>query len=190
MKMKTLLEHPAEATLFDSTLSQEARLPAVFIPGGVSGRLEHAENLLRHMGLIEDHRHEACQNEHEDGVSSAQRLEAKLDLSMLLIGRILEQSSIPLSVREVRWSIRGARLEQPDTGALAIGVEGVLQIQPYDWLPESLTLPVRVLAQDPGRWLWMSFPSFAPGLNDALERHLFRQHRRQIAQARMATGDR
>jgi len=190
MNMPSMTEHPTEATLFDGILSHQACLPAAFVPGQIPGRPGHAESLLCALALIEDHHHEDGQNEHEEGTSCSQRLEAKLDLNLLLLGRLMEQATIPLPMREVRWSIRGARLQHADTTGLPVGTQGVLQIQPCDWLPERLELPAHILAEDGGQWLWLSFPAFAPGLCDALERHLFRQHRRQIAQARTASGSR
>jgi len=181
--------HPAEASLFDNVLSHEARLPAAFVPGESVGRLSQAEHLLRALALIEDHSRKGRQSASDDESPFEQRLESKLDLNLLLLGRLLECSAASLPARRVRWSIRGARLEYPDVVNLLQGSEGVLQIQPCHWLPESLELPASVLVNVPGQWLWVSFPAFAPGLCDALERHLFRQHRRQIAQSRIVSGE-
>jgi len=188
MTMQSISMHPAEAALFDNLLSHEARLPAAFVPGESAGRLSQAESLLRSLALIEDHSRKGRQSANDDESPFEQRLESKLDLNLLLLGRLLEHVSAPLPTRAVRWSIRGARLESPDVTNLPKGSEGVLQIQPCQWLPESLELPASILADAPGQWLWLSFPAFTPRLSDALERHLFRQHRRQIALARSASG--
>jgi len=188
--MQTNTEHTAENTLFDNLLSYETCLPATFMPGQGLGRLGHAESLLNSLALVEDHRlSEDSQSERDEGSLFSQRLEAKLDLNLLLLGRLLQQARAPLPARKVRWSIRGVRLEQPDTTELTPGIKGILQIQPCDWLPESLELPASVLAIEPGQWLWLCFPTFAPSLNDTLERHLFRQHRRQIAQSRTLSDE-
>jgi len=184
MSMQVDPSHTAEIELFDDVLSHQARLSAAFVPGTSPDRLAHAEHLLRTVALIEDHRSEDSQNERIEDAPFGQRLEAKLDLGLLMLGRLLEYASPPLRARDVRWSILGARLQQPDAASLPPGSEGVLQIQPCDWLPESLELPASILATDSGHWVWLSFPVFSPGLRDALERHLFRQHRRQIAQTR------
>ena len=62
------------------------------------------------------------------------------------------------------------------------GTAGQFRIQPCDWLPEALVLPARVAAADAGsRTLWLHFDPLTPGLTQALERHLFRVHRREIA---------
>ncbi|WP_267119406.1 PilZ domain-containing protein, partial [Xanthomonas sacchari] len=62
-------------------------------------------------------------------------------------------------------------------------------LQPSDWLPDHLELPVRVLAEAATAGvvqLWLRFETQPPGLEEALERHLFRLHRRQIADSRRA----
>jgi len=180
--------HPpdsADAALFAHTLNCQAQLPADFRVDAGPGRTEHAQSLLRAVTMIEDmglNEH----HEHEELLPFNLRMEAKLDLNLLLLGRVLEQTLPALPVRSVRWSIRGARLGRlDDDGATpASGSEGILQIQLCHWLPEPLELPARVLAADAG-YLWLRFPELTAALHDALERHLFRQHRRQIAQARM-----
>jgi len=175
----------AEAALFAHCLSFEAHLPADFIAGDGPGRLTQAQSLLRALALVEDMGIDDAPGEHDDTPTSSQRMEAKLDLSLLLLGRVLEQTRPTLPMRRVRWSLRGVRLHEANTPPLPIGAGGVLHIQPCDWLPEPLELPAQVLATNAERQLWLRFPEFPFALRDALERHLFRQHRRQIAQARL-----
>jgi len=182
----------AEVALFDHVLSCEADLPADFSPGAGRGRPAHAQALLRAVAMIEDMGAHERQHEHDELPPFNQRMEAKLDLNLLLLGRVLEQTTPFLPVRHVRWSLRGARLQWlEDEARLAmVETEGTLRIQLCDWLPEPLQLPARVLAADSAH-IWLHFPAFAPALSDALERHLFRQHRRQIARVRgvSASGD-
>ena len=71
--------------------------------------------------------------------------------------------------------------------AAAPGTTGLFRIQPSDWLPESLELPATVLASvtdGAGPQLWLRFGPLTPALESALERHLFRVHRRAIAESR------
>jgi len=184
----TRILHSAEAVLFDNILSYESCIPALFMPGAGEGRPDHAQSLLHSLALIEERGFEDGQNERDEQPAFRQRVEAKLDLNLLLLGRLLEQALTPPGARVVRWSIRGARIEDPEAADALIGSAGILQIQPCDWLPESLELPASVFAVEPGHWTWMRFPTFAPSLHDALERHLFRLHRRQIALSRKADG--
>jgi len=172
----------AEVALFDHVLSCEADLPADFSPGAGRGRLAHAQALLRAVAMIEDMGAHERPHEHDELPPFNQRMEAKLDLALLLLGRTLEQTRPALPTRRVRWSLHGARLQHPE-GPLPSGTEGVLQIQPCDWLPEPLELPACILTAD-HEHLWLRFPPFSSALTDALECHLFRQHRRQIARVR------
>jgi len=186
-----LSEHSAERALFDNTLSYAARLPVAFVPGAGAGRLEHAQSLLHSLGMIEDHRCQDSQNGRDEDASFGQRLEAKIDLNLLLLGHLLEQVVAPLPVRSTRWSIRGIRVQQADGGHPPAGTGGVVQIRLCECFPEVLELPVSVVASDADQgWVWLSFPAFAQGLHEALERHLFRLHRRQLAQARTTLDSR
>ncbi|WP_028917077.1 PilZ domain-containing protein [Pseudoxanthomonas sp. J35] len=180
----------AEAELFAEALSCELVLPADFRAGADAGRQAEAEALLRGLARIEDLRSEDGGEERGEAHLQLQHMDAKLDLALVLLGRLLSQSAPALPACPLRWSARGLRLQlgQPDDGALpAAGTAGVLRLQPADWLPDRLELPATVLAVAPtpgGAWLWLRFPPLKPGLEDALERHLFRMHRRQIADER------
>ncbi|MCC7635293.1 PilZ domain-containing protein [Stenotrophomonas rhizophila] len=183
------IHHPAESELFDETLSCELALPAEFRLGSAVIRPGSAEMLLRSVALVEDSRGE---DHDERGESSAQlqRLEAKLDLTMVLLGRLVRQSAQDLDLRPLRWSRRGIRLEQGLRTGAATGSLGLIRLQPCEWLPDHIDLPVAVLAEAAtgagAHFLWLRFEPMSDALEMALERHLFRLHRRQIAQARLA----
>ncbi|MDV3468778.1 PilZ domain-containing protein [Stenotrophomonas sp. C3(2023)] len=182
-----LIHHPAEAELFDETLSCDLALPAAFIRGSSVTRSSAAEQLLRTIALVEEGR----SDEHDErGESSLalQRLDAKLDLTLMLLGRLLRQQGDPLPLRPLRWSRRGIRLELGPRSGASAGTAGVARLQPSDWLPDHADLPVVVLAEAAngagGHYLWLRFEELGEGLEMAMERHLFRVHRRQIADAR------
>ena len=62
------------------------------------------------------------------------------------------------------------------------------RLQPCDWLPDHIDLPVVIVAEAANgagaHYLWLRFEGLSDALEMALERHLFRLHRRQIAEAR------
>ena len=65
-----------------------------------------------------------------------------------------------------------------------------LLVQPIAWVPQRLELPVRLLAQqreglNQAR-VWLRFEPQPASLETALEKHLFRLHRRQLAQRKPA----
>ncbi|PPU76134.1 hypothetical protein XcuCFBP2542_11600 [Xanthomonas cucurbitae] len=175
----------AEAELFSDTLSCQLRLPAGFRAGGDAGAHSAAETLLRSLAQVEDLRSEELGEDRGELPLLVQRMDAKLDLMLALIGRLVRQGNSGLIQNMVHWSVRGIRLNCAT--AHAAGTEGVVCLQPSDWLPELVQLPAQVVASaSDGHddWLWLRFAPLAPGLLDALERHLFRLHRREVAEAR------
>lgn len=182
------IHHPAESELFDETLSCELALPAEFRIGSAVIRPGTAEILLRSVALVEDARGDDGHDDRSDATLQVQRLEAKLDLVMVLLGRLVRQSSQDLPLRPLRWSRRGIRLEQGARSGAAPGSMGVIRLQPCDWLPDHIDLPVVIVAEaangSGAHYLWLRFEGLSDALEMALERHLFRLHRRQIAEAR------
>lgn len=181
------IHHPAESELFDETLSCDLALPAEFRLGSAVIRPGSAETLLRSVALVEDARVDDGHDERGDS-AQLQRLEAKLDLTMVLLGRLVRQSSQELDLRPLRWSRRGIRLELGTRTGAATGSLGVIRLQPCDWLPDHIDLPVSIQAEAASGagscFLWLRFQPMSEALEMALERHLFRLHRRQVAESR------
>ncbi|OEY99271.1 MULTISPECIES: PilZ domain-containing protein [Stenotrophomonas] len=181
------IHHPAESELFDETLSCDLALPAEFRLGSAVIRPGSAETLLRSVALVEDARVDDGHDERGDS-AQLQRLEAKLDLTMVLLGRLVRQSSQELDLRPLRWSRRGIRLELGTRTGAPTGSLGVIRLQPCDWLPDHIDLPVSILAEAASGagscFLWLRFQPMSEALEMALERHLFRLHRRQVAESR------
>lgn len=179
----------AHVQLFDAALACEEQLVAAFIPGAVDGEraaraFAQAETLLRALANAEEARVEDS-DERGSTDLALQRMEAKLDLLTGLIGALLRRDSPAMPARAICWSRLGIRLAS-DT-ASATGERGLLRLQPADWLPEFLEIPVTVIASetsDTGSRLWLRFDPLPAALESALDRHLFRAHRRQIADAR------
>jgi hypothetical protein len=182
------IHHPAESELFDETLSCELALPAEFRIGSAVIRPGTAETLLRSVALVEDARGDEGHDDRSDATLQVQRLEAKLDLVMVLLGRLVRQTTQDLPLRPLRWSRRGIRLEQGTRSGATPGSMGVIRLQPCDWLPDHIDLPVVIVAEaangSGAHYLWLRFEGLSDALEMALERHLFRLHRRQIAEAR------
>lgn len=182
----------ADAVLFGEALTCEERRPAGFAPGPHAPTELQAESLraeafLQALALVEDSRGEEPEERGTTGLA-LQRIEARLDLLTTLVGSLLRGHDHD-PVRPLRWSALGASLQVADTD-VAGGATGWLRVQPSDWLPQVLRLPVEVLASEAdagGTRLWLRFVSLGAGLSAALERHLFRVHRREVAGRRRAT---
>jgi hypothetical protein len=78
-------------------------------------------------------------------------------------------------------------LELDDSALPSPGDAVTLRLQPSDTLPEALLLPAHVLAVDAGDGAsraWLRFDPLPAPLEAVLERHLFRLHRRAVAERR------
>jgi hypothetical protein len=183
-----VVHHPAEAELFDDTLSCDVSLPAEFALGSTGVRVGAAEHLLRSIALVEDSRGAEDNEERSEGNLQIQRLEARLDLALVLLGRLMRQHTPALPLRPLRWSKRGLRLELGQRSGGTVGSQGIVRLQPSDWLPDVIELPVALIAEvannNGGHYVWLQVQTPGDALEMALERHLFRLHRRQIAATR------
>jgi len=160
--------------LFADAVAVELPLRLAVLDGPLPvGAIEQAEQLLQWIAAVEDRRGD----EGEGATTPAlRRIETKLDVLLHLIAQALpEPEALPL--QPVRLGPRGLRIE-----AVAAGREpAVLHWQPSDALPVGLKLPLRRLDNE-GR-LW-AFDALGPALEEALERQVFRLHRRWRAQQR------
>ena len=174
----------ADDALFADTLCCSLSLPLQLV-ASVPQSHNGAEMRLRAIATVEDGRGE----ETEDRGENAQllyRLEAKLDLVMALCASLVAERSHGLQPMAVHWSARGMRVQLPASQALPQPLAGI-NLQAADWLPDPVQLPVQLLAEQvdgASRQLWLGFTPLGDGLQAVLERHLFRLHRREVAQSR------
>lgn len=183
----------AEQTLFGQALVCRDELACTLTPGpdGAADIQRHqamAERLLRSTTTAETTALEDPEHTPQDAALA--RVEAKLDLALELLGRMLAAEQPQSPPRAVRWSRLGAQIAV--TQMRPVGSKHLLSLQLPTGLNLPLRLPVEVLASAPRaddqHDLWLAFPADACGLESALERFLFRQHRRQIAASRRSTG--
>lgn len=187
----------ARDLLFGDVLACEELRPAAFDPGipdaaRLQAHFARGEALLRALAVVEDSARHEDSDQHDD--SALHRIEAKLDLLTSLVATLAgTHGSDPL--RALKWSARGACLAVD--APLTVGTPGLFRVQPADWLPSPLVLPATVIAcalpaadtpaspeAAPRPDAWLRFDTLPPVLEAALERHLFRQHRRAVAESR------
>ena len=105
-----------------------------------------------------------------------ERLEAKLDLALHLLARVLEPGpaaealAVPLSPDGAEW---------PDAAPPASGAGLVLELRPSDRLALTLKLPAVALEPLPGR-ARVRFENLPEELGDAWYQFVFRRHRQAI----------
>jgi hypothetical protein len=160
-------------------LAFDARPPD---PHALRSHAANGEALLHALAIVEDGLRAEEPESPSDG--TLHRLEAKLDLLTALVAAVVPTPH-DLAPRPLRWSARGARLVLD--APLETGSTGTLRVQPVDWLPSTLALPAQVLACHSvagGHEVWLRFVPLPAPLEAALERHLFRVHRRAVAETR------
>ena len=182
-----LVEHPAEHALFDGALTCDVVLPARFDAGRRAVMQAPSEALLKGLAVAEDVRGDDPE-ERKEATPSQQRIEAKLDLVLSLLGRLARRHEEALPVTALRWSHRGVRLDTASPLACSIDTPGIVTVQPATWLSDQIELPATVMDHVEGSQgvfhLWLQFEALNAGLAEAMDRHLFRLHRRQVAEAR------
>lgn len=169
--------HGTAVTLRERGISKDQALMAARV----------AEALLLDIAMVEDNQPEEKSEEHHPGDHVQQRLEAKIDLLLGLVGRLLDRGrNVESRYRILRISHRGACLVLP--GTWTAEDTALLCIPAATWLPEPLELPVRILAteraDDDENRLWLLFEPMGDTLAESMERYLFRVHRRAIAEER------
>lgn len=180
----------AEALLFGEAMTSELNmlvsLRAIHEPLDTAAMTSAAQLLLQRVALVEDSQaDDPASDEHAPDDIALQRIEAKLDLLTCMVGQLLVGKREAL-LGSLRWSYMGLCVSV--RGAWAENDVGVVSLPVANWFPQHLELPVRVLAVKPGdngeQKLWLVFEPQTNALAEALRRHLFRLHRRAIAEER------
>lgn len=179
-------DEPADQRLFGDSLDCTLELPVTVEPSPAPGRQAQAVTLLHGLAQIEDLRKEEGGEEHGDLPLLAQRMDAKLDLILALVGRLAQRAD-GLPERALRWSRDGLRVDLDSAAGLDPDTRVLIRLQPADWLPDHLELPATVIARRQAgaqTRVWLAFVELRADLVEALDRHLFRLHRRQVAEQR------
>ena len=187
-----MIETPAasESRLFGDALTCTLTVPVVLraLPddAAAAAAAHAAEELLRNISHVEDNQPEDKPEEHGARELALQRMEAKVDLLLGVVSQLLCRDREIGPPRALRWSPVGVGVVLP--GDWQAGDTALLCMPAAAWLPQNLELPVRVLATEPagsaGRRLWLAVEPLGAPLAEAIKRHLFRLHRRAIAEER------
>ncbi len=106
------------------------------------------------------------------------RIDAKIELLMALVSRLVDQRKllpsrhlISLSSSSLQWSGQGIAAQPAERGLFSVFLHPAVAV--------PVTLPVEIVANGQARIRGLSSP-----VQNSLEKYLFRQHRRSIAGAR------
>ncbi len=174
-----------------SLLAWEDVLPVAFVPGEattdarlVAHRVAGNLRVLHTCEALEERRAE--RDEDLSGTPDTARLEKKIDLLIELVGHWVAQSGsrpppvvVSLDAGGLSW--RPADAHASVAPSAAVGDSGMVEVYPREGVAEALRLPGRVVAADDDGRVSFEFRGLAEAEVDALERFVFRQHRRTVA---------
>lgn len=135
--------------------------------------------VLNLVAAVEEHRTDAGDEETASGLDLL-RLDAKLNLLLELMQRMAARDREPPARRPLRFNAHGVALPA-DATAPPLGSIVAVCIHLDACRAMPLEMPAQVLAlPDPG-WLLLAFIEPGPAMEEALDRLVFRYHRRQVA---------
>lgn len=180
--------------LFDG-LSFRARLPVGWQSRSLPDPGEHArirENnltLLRALNALEERSGEGGEEAHS---AELRRLESRLDLVLVLMGRLLREQEVIPGARELRMSSSGLSWV-PAAPVPEIGETGLVEIYLAAHAPQPLTLAATIQVADEEVAAGENaseaiFEEPGDSVRDALEKLIFRYHRREVADHRRSSG--
>ncbi len=144
----------------------------------INGRNKH---LLHMINILEGH---SLESEEEDEAiyQEIKRVEMKVDLLLLMMNKLIRSThNYPPEV-SLSLSAKGVRV---DADSLAIGQHklGILQLYLHPLVSEPVVFSVTVNRLK-NNCVHLLFQGVNEGMNDAFEKYIFRQHRREIAGAK------
>lgn len=168
----------------EQVLSYRDRLPLRWLPlpqpleGFEADRLaEGNSRLLAAVAMLSEHA--PASDEPSEVELELRRVQLKLNLLLDLFGTFLAQQTPRPAALSLRLSWRGVSWSGE---ALAPG-EGMVELYLSAVLPQPLRLPARILSSTAEETVAEFLPMPEP-CQSALERHVFQQHRRQVAETR------
>jgi hypothetical protein len=179
-----------ESPFGDGLILDDAR-PLAWLPGPLAQGVElanlNADNLqlLSADASIEETRAtEALKEESPALMYELQRLEAKLNILLRLTAELTMRHNAMPKIYRIRLGASG--LEWPIDGPPA-GTTGLLQLYINPAVPQPLLVPCSVereVQRDAQRISLLRFVGLSEPVTDALEKLIFRHHRRMIASSR------
>lgn len=183
------------ADFFSERVSFRGRMPLRWEPlesepdeGQLSSLNEQNLALLRAVSALEERHSETPDNPQHVPLPDIQRLEAKLDLLLTLVGQIRSASEIVPPSRTLELSAGGlAWWPGGDEQSIRVDMIGLVEISLAAYAAQPLKLPVRVVSVtdwEDERVVLATFSGINATTADALEKLVFRHHRRAIAGSR------
>ncbi len=161
------------------------RCPLRWVPAAQTSARDAPERVLATVAVLEES-HSISNEDNDPVLTELQFLDAKLNMLVDMVyclyeqqaGRPLEHEFV-MSARSLRFSGQGP--------APVHGERGVIELHLHPFVVKPLRLAAQVATVESTSNSWTASLEFQPAgeaLSDALERHVFRRHRRAVAEAR------
>src|SRR5262249_15935086 len=111
------------------------------------------------------------------------RLDAKMNLLLDMVGRLLAQSQPRPPALQIRFNIHGAPWTCADGHPFKMHSDGVFEIHLNDCLVDPLRMIGRVVGSSDDS-IDLEFDATTEAIANLLEKYIFRRHRRQVADAK------
>jgi len=173
-------------------VSYEDNLPLKWAPASGSepaadcGRNRANLLVLESVAAIEEKPSEHAFEDCPEIQQELRRLDVKLHVLMEMVARLLREEESLGPSRPVRIALKTLEFRAAD-GEAAAGQSGTVSLQLHSGVPTPLVMNGQVveeLERDGERWVRFEPDRLSEPLRDALSRHVFRHHRRQVAASR------
>ena len=179
---------PGEGLVYEDCLPlRVSALEAEVVPSRMLAIQESNEELLRIVAALDEHH--TVEGSEDDAAHHGQdlaRIESKLDLLLDLMAHVLTgQLAVPPAL-PVRFNADAIQWLQPQVPPEA-GQRVLLDLYLHRKVPRPLVLPgvVHEVQAEEGGWrVTVRFEDMHAAVRDWLEKIIFRQHRRSVAEAR------
>lgn len=173
-------------------VSYEDRLPLKWEPTAPGESCKEAERdhanlyVLESAAAVEEKPSERLSEDYPEIQQELRRLDAKLHVLMGMVARLLQEEAVSESARPVRISLKAVEF-RADVDEVAVADSGAIRLQIHTAVPAPLVMNGRItdeFERDDGRWVRFEPGGLSHSLRNALSRHVFRHHRRQVAASR------
>lgn len=155
-------------------------------PAAHSGRNRANLLVLESVAAVEEKPSEHVSEDCPEIQQELRRLDVKLHVLMEMVARLLREEESLGPSRPVRIALKSLEFCAAADEA-APGQAGTVSIQLHSGVPTPLVMSGRVVEQlerEGERWVRFEPDELPEQLRDALSRHVFRHHRRQVAARR------
>ena len=145
------------------------------------------EQLLRYLAALEEHRADHLEEDHPQTAHELARLDLKINLLLEMVGHLLSRQAVLPDAVPLRLGADGLQWTAKESQVPAAGSHLGVDVYLNSKYPAPLTLFGKVASAKPvsgGHAVDLVYTDMDESLRTALEKMIFRQHRRLVAHVR------